>query len=850
MSQHAEGNYIVQADHGSTASLTVHVHNYPDGRPLPLHIPRPAEHFIGRAAELQQLLIDLQPGRTVTLCGPGGIGKTSLVAEAIKAILPDKGPPERFPDGIVFHSFYTQPSADLALEWIARSYGVEPEGRPEKAARHAVGGKQALVVLDGAEDADDLAKVLGVTGGCCVLITSRQTGDAPATPTDVPPLPDDAARQLLQRWTATHAVDDTTAASIVELLGFLPMAVRLAGRFLLQTKMDPAVYLAELDRSPLKVLDRGNRRMESVPVLMERSLAQVSAEARETAALVGALAMTSFSSRVVGVAFEIGAFDAEQRLGELVNFGLLQKADDRYEVTHALVHTYAREALVVDDAVFARLVAWYTEFTETESAKGLEGYQKLRPERAHLLYLLTECERRESWDAANTLSWTLTDENSFLRMQGYWTDLVAALEIGLRTARKRDHRRDEGSFLGHLAVAYSDLGDTHKAIKLHEQALVIKRQIGDRQGQGNSLGNLANAYSDLGDVGKAIKFQEQALEVARETGSRRSECNSLGNLGNAYISLGETHKAIEYYEQALVIATKIGNRKSKSNHLGNLGIAHWLLGNARMAIEFYEQALVIKREIGDKQGQGSSLGNIGNAYRALGDTQKAIEYYEQALVIAREIGSNEGEGVSLGNLGSACIDLGDARKAIAFFEQALVIARKIGSRHGEGAQLANLGIAYNTLGDAYKAIKYFEQALVIAREIGDRRNEGNGLGQLGIAYSLLGDASKAIECYGHALVIARETGDRRGGGHQHINLGMEYRDLGQFELAREHFALALLILEEIESPHANRTRQDIRAIDMILSSRILRWASQWIFRWKRWKRIIKPKKPANSDTNT
>ena len=56
----------------------------PPGSPAPPPLQRPARatHFTGREAELAQLLDDLQPGRVVTLTGPGGIGKSALAAEA------------------------------------------------------------------------------------------------------------------------------------------------------------------------------------------------------------------------------------------------------------------------------------------------------------------------------------------------------------------------------------------------------------------------------------------------------------------------------------------------------------------------------------------------------------------------------------------------------------------------------------------------------------------------------------------------------------------------------------------------------------------------------------------------
>ncbi|MCI5227797.1 MAG: hypothetical protein D3918_14330, partial [Candidatus Electrothrix sp. AX2] len=90
--------------HGDHAQIHggIHFHNYhrtPQGIPLQRR-PR-AEHFKGRDDMLKELLPMLRPGKAVTLCGLGGMGKTALAIEAAWKLAPENTPPASFPDGII-----------------------------------------------------------------------------------------------------------------------------------------------------------------------------------------------------------------------------------------------------------------------------------------------------------------------------------------------------------------------------------------------------------------------------------------------------------------------------------------------------------------------------------------------------------------------------------------------------------------------------------------------------------------------------------------------------------------------------------------------------------------------------
>jgi tetratricopeptide (TPR) repeat protein len=807
---------------------------------VPLQRPQRPEHFTGRDAELQAVLDHLAPGRAVSLVGPGGIGKTAIAIETAWALAPGADPPAAYPDGIIFHSFYNQPEIARAAAHIIQSLLPNADDLSLAALGRILARRRLLLILDGAEDADDLHTLLQHTGPSALLISTRDQRHAPGHVIPVPLLDIEKAVGLLRDWSGDFlaAADlQLQLEHIADLLGRLPLALRLVGSYLAVQREPLAAYIPWLEEHPIEALNPydADHRQDNVDRLLERSLAQVSDDACALLSAAGVHALDPFNPDLVADALDLDPRARRRALGDLLKYSLLTRDPaGRVAVTHALIHTYARVKLPPDDETLHRLVEAYADRFDAESAQGAEGLHRLDPDRPHALRLLTHTQARDLHPDTRRLAGALND---YLDLRGYALDRVTALQAGLATARALADRRQEGAWLGNLGIAYKNLGQVTKAIGYHQQALAISREVGDRCGEGTHLGNLGVAHDSLGQVAAAIGYYEQALVISREIGDRRGESIHLGNLGLAhwilgqvaeaiahyeqslvialeigdlqreakslddlglaYARLGQAKKAIDHHKQALTIAREIGDRRCESNCLGHLGQAHANQGQAAEAISYYDQALRIARQIMDRRIEESVLGDLGLAYWSLGQVTKAIRYYRQALAIAREIGDRRGEANSLDDLGLAYAGLGQAMKAIDYFEKALSISRGIGHRHGEGNRLSNLGNAYADLGQVAKTISYCEQALAIYREIGDRRGEGNCLGSLGSAYHRQGWIMQAIEYHKQALVISQEIGDRRGEGADLCNLGLSYATLGQVAKAIEYYQQALTIARQI-----------------------------------------------------
>jgi tetratricopeptide (TPR) repeat protein len=707
-------------------------------------LPPRADHFTGRESEIRAIVNDLRPGRVVALLGPGGIGKTALATEAIWRIATGEDSRGYVPEGIIWHSFYNQPKAEQAAQHIATSLGIELDGDPFGAAKLALAGKRVLLFLDGTEAADDLQAILDIGQHCGVLLTSRRRDDAPYSPQDILPLDMTDSLALFNKWTAPYSVNTAVAIEICELLDGLPLAIRLAGRYLASHADDATAYIDWLRDTPLAALNQGLRRLESVPLLLAKSVSQVTDGAQQVLVIVGLLAQTPFDSLVVAAALDEPERNVSLWLDELTRYGLLLHRSPRYAISHALIHEHCRayaSVTVGAAAIMAGMTRHFVGLSQTQSQMGAEGHRQLDEDRLHMIGLLDHLAHNSQWRDALELAWLI---EGHLEIHGHWSERTRVIQIGCKAAQELKYRADQGRLLGILGDSYSAQSQTTEAMAYYDQALAIARELDDRQSEGNHLANLGQLYNAIGETQRAMEYYQAALTIAQAIGDERGIGNRLSYLGQALSYLGRLEEAIQHYEQANKIARKLGDRRSESAFLGNLGLAYAALGKIQQAIKYHNSALTIAQALGDRRNEHIHLGNLANNYFASGKISQARKYNEQALAISQEIHDRRNEGVHLSNLGKIYQQLHEVDLSIECFEKALTIARETRDRRSEGMNLRKLGIAYMGRSQPIQATNYLSDALVIARETSDRRSEAVNLANLALAHYALNDYHRAI----------------------------------------------------------------------------------------------------------
>lgn len=199
-------------------------------------------------------------GKTSALHGMGGIGKTVVA----RALCDDEEIRNAFPDGILWATLGKTPDQELDTrlrEWIGELGGTIPDIAPSRESLKNSLGKllrtrQCLLILDDVWKLQHARWFQFDIPGCCLLITTRDADMARrlgAVVRQIRVMTKAEASNLLSRWGGERiaAMDSHTKEAILERLGRLPLAIRLAGSQL-NRRSNPSDWLESLDAMHLK----------------------------------------------------------------------------------------------------------------------------------------------------------------------------------------------------------------------------------------------------------------------------------------------------------------------------------------------------------------------------------------------------------------------------------------------------------------------------------------------------------------------------------------------------------------------------------------------------------------------
>jgi tetratricopeptide (TPR) repeat protein/transcriptional regulator with XRE-family HTH domain len=650
----------------------------------PQQLPAPIPRFTGRARHLAALDGMLEssraPGMSVTvLSGAGGIGKTALAVYWSHRIA------HRFPDGQLYLDLRgfdpAGPPLDPgdALRILLRAYHVSagevPEGLDAQAAlfRSIVAGRRVLLVLDNAQDADQVRPLLPGATGCLVLVTSR----APLTslvsregawPVRLDLLTDDESWLLLAGRLGRDrlAAEPGPVAEIIERCARLPLALAVvAARAAVHPHFPLSALAGQLREARGLEAFGDDDSVGNVRRVFSWSYQRLSPRAASLFRLLTVHSGPEITGPAVASLAGLSPARCRVLIDELVRVHLLTEHTPGRYIFHDLLRAYAVELAEEHDSRTRRQTALrrvldhylHTAYTAAvllypyRDPIALTPHNRaVRPEpmadekqarawfaaEQHVLPGLIEQAARHELDRyAFQLAWTLVD---FYLWQGDWHTWSATQRTALAAAVRLGDSHAEATAHYGLARPYLRLRRYRDAHTHLRRAVELFRRLGDAAGEGHAYFVLSSLYERKGRPRQALRHAQRCLALFEAAQHRTGRAIALNNVGWYRILLGEYDQGLAHCREALALQREIGDRHAEANTWDSIGLAYHQLSDFDEAVACYRRAAELFSDLGDRDNWAMTVIRLGDAQQAAGDVPAARRTWHQALAVLDELG--------------------------------------------------------------------------------------------------------------------------------------------------------------------------------------------------------------------
>ncbi|MFD0363832.1 BTAD domain-containing putative transcriptional regulator [Nocardia sp. GCM10030253] len=679
---------------------------------LPYDIP----DFAGRDAELDRLIGPLDD-TTVTISaidGMAGIGKTALAVHVAHRVA------ERFPDGQLFidlqaHSANLEPiAADAALEILLRQLGIPEQSIPTSTVdrgalwRSELAGRRVVVVLDNAADTDHVRPLLPNASASLLLITSRRRlvdlDGARALSVDL--LPADDAVGLFEQIVGARAIAEPLAVlDVLQLCGFLPLAVRIAAARLQHRPRWTVEYLAGRLRDERRRLAELSTAERGVAAAFALSYRQLEPEHQRMFRLLGLHPGRDFDPGAAAALANSSVDDAEMLLEDLLDAHVIAQHELGRYTFHELLREHARATGAEAETDDSR---------NTARTRLFDHYLHTARTAVDLLFHYSAQHRRPLPEPSRPVlpfiddiaagRWLDAEHENLLATAGY------AAEHGLPT-----FARDAAEALRPYLDGHSRHTD---AARLHTVGLSASRQLADRSGEARALTDLGWAHWRQGDFEQAFSRSTQALLVSREIGDHLQEARALNTLGNVAWRRRDYDEARRNLEPALQLAVDAGNQVGEAHVRGNLAMVFAATASYTDAEDHLDRALALHRELGNQRGEALVLNNLGVIARGSGQFGLSLAHHGRARDLYRMLGNHSDEASAVNALGETARCGNNPTQAITDHTAALDLADEASNLPEQARAQEGLSRAHHTLGHLDEARAHAESALELYTDLG------------------------------------------------------------------------------------------------------------------------------------
>jgi len=575
----------------------------------------------------------------LTLCGPGGSGKTRLALAVARDVA------EEFTDGVWWVELASTSAPELVPQAVVEALGVReaPDLSPTQALVGDLKGQETLLILDNCEHvveagADLAGALLGACPGAKILATSREPlrvqGETSfmvpglSVPEPGCPLPAEelagyeAVRLFVERAGAVDTgfglteLNAPAVARLCDKLDGVPLAIELAAA---RTRVLSVEQILEKLEDPLGLLTAGSRtaaaRHKTLRATLQWSYGLLDEDERalfrRLSVFVGGFTLEA--AQAVGAGEEVESWLMLDSLSGLVDKSLvaaeaspLDAGARRYRMLETVRH-FAREKLRESEEeaeVRRRHAEHYLDLAERAEPELLGPDQGLWHQRI----------RTEFANLREAHAWSLEpgeeEERARLRLAAaLWRFWAAQRFEEGKILLQAALERDTGGFPALRAKALGALGfillfqqDYDGAIAALEEAVTLYEGLGERSGAALALANLGwaalhGAYSE-----RVPAFLEEAEALMHEDLDDHARA-FLGIVrASAVIGQGNLDAAVPRLEESLALCRDLGDRRSASMALFALGMTELRRGNLDRGARLLEEGARITRELGDRLG--------------------------------------------------------------------------------------------------------------------------------------------------------------------------------------------------------------------------------------------------------
>jgi DNA-binding SARP family transcriptional activator/Tfp pilus assembly protein PilF len=654
-------------------------------QPRPAQLPADIPAFAGRTAELaglDRLLADRRTGNVAaisTVDGTAGIGKTTLAVHWAHRVA------GRFPDGQLYvnlrgfdPSAPPMPPAD-AIRVFLDALAVPPERVPATLDaqialyRSLLAGKNVLVVLDNARDADQVRPLLPGAPGCAAVITSRNQFTSLVAVEGAQPLTldlltaDESHLFLTSRLGCERVTAEPQAvAKITTHCAGLPLALAIVAA---RAAISPARSLADLVADlhgrlhRLDTLDGGDA-VTNVRAVFSWSYQALTPAAARLFRLLGLHAGPDIGAPAAASLAGLPIDRVRRLLAELTGGHLLVEHRPGRYTCHDLLRAYAAEQVHANDTQGDRHTALcraLDHYMHTARAASLLMEPNRDP--VPIMPALPGVEPEPLTDDGAALAW-FNEEYSvllaavdkavtagldlrvwqiawylgtFLARQGHLDELAAAQGTALAAAERLGDRKRQAKSHRGLAHAYVRLGRFDDAATHLRQALRVCDELGDHVGRAHTCLHLAWLCGQRGEHREGLAHNMRALDDFRSAGHQVGQARALNAVGWTYATLGDHRQALAHCEEALALLIALDDRHGAAGTWDSLGYAHLHLGHHKQAATCYRHAVDLYRRLGDRLGESTTLQYLGDVHEADGDQPAARAAWQQALTILDDL---------------------------------------------------------------------------------------------------------------------------------------------------------------------------------------------------------------------